>query len=178
VPDGTSCTLKCSDNCLTCDQSDATKCLTCFQGGQLDTTTNKCIADPTCNQTAICTFCNQGSILQNGYCYECTYTDEKCTGCLASALDTCNDCELGYFLLNNVCTICPEGCTDCFGQETCAKCQDNYFLVTYKDSYTGVCKVCDSHCKTCASNAFLCTSCNENFTLQGSKCISSVTVAI
>lgn len=55
--DGSSCVLKCSANCFTCDQNDATKCLSCYAGSTLNTTSNKCDIDISCNQTSSCLFC-------------------------------------------------------------------------------------------------------------------------
>jgi hypothetical protein len=129
--DGKKCVLKCSDNCLTCDANNATKCLTCFTGSQLNTTTTKCVSDPTCNQTSSCTFCNDGFVLNNGQCVQCKYTDTNCTSCLTSDVATCASCKFGFYLTENTCKACQAGCGNCVGASSCVTCNDGFYIVAY-----------------------------------------------
>ena len=87
--DGSSCTLKCSESCLTCDQSSASKCLSCYAGSALNTISNKCMVDMSCNTTSSCLFCGEGYVLNGGNCLQCQTTDVNCLGCRFDQLSVC-----------------------------------------------------------------------------------------
>ena len=52
-------------------------------------------------------------------------------------------------------------------------CRDSFYLDRVLLSATGRCLACQSTCKTCIRNAFLCTTCRDGFSLEGTKCINN-----
>jgi len=63
--------------------------------------------------------------------YTCTPCDEPCTKCAAAGNTQCSECEVGTFLLNNV---CESDCTNPVGY--------------VPDSDNNICLQCNV-CKTC-----------------------------
>ena len=52
-------------------------------------------------------------------------------------------------------------------------CSDGFYLDRVLLSATGRCLACQGTCRTCIRNTFLCTSCRDDSTLEGSKCINN-----
>lgn len=176
--DGSQCQIKCSDSCATCDSQNPDLCLTCYSGADLNTTTNKCITDLTCNTNNSCSACSEGYAISSSHCYQCTYSADNCIACTFESLNICARCPTGYYLKNGTCNACTGNCVSCLGKNACVKCAAGYYLVKEDSSPTGSCKVCDSTCLTCSGNPTVCTSCTGAYKLSGSSCISPNRVTV
>lgn len=73
---------------------------------------------------------------------------------------------------SNACNKCEGNCVSCLGKGACVKCESGYYLVKDTGSASGICKPCDSTCKTCTELSTSCTSCPDKYELTGSDCIS------
>lgn len=101
----TKCIERCDSSCLTCSETNKTQCFSCYAGSFLQN--SQCIPDLSCNPSKTCTACADGYALVNGECLKCTYSDEKCQGCSALALNVCTKCKLGsYMNANKECLKC------------------------------------------------------------------------
>lgn len=112
---GTKCSLKCSENCATCQDNLPNKCLSCFADGTLNAKTSICDNNLACNTDSSCTFCPKGYALSNEKkCLQCTYSDAaNCMACMFNDLSTCARCSTGYYLLNKACKACSSPCITC-----------------------------------------------------------------
>lgn len=70
------------------------------------------------------------------------------------------------------CQICPGNCEYCIGSGQCVKCNAGYWIERLASGTTGVCRLCDSPCKTCEGGPKKCTSCIDKYNLQDTSCIS------
>ena len=81
--------------------------------------------------------------------FECVVTKVKCAS-MCSNCDksngTCLGCSRGYYLVNNRCLKCDQGCESCTNQGVCTSCKESYFLDN------GSCLSCGSGCKKCKNN--------------------------
>ena len=189
-----------SHNCTQCEVG----CQLCF-GGSLNECTQcqitaanisffKVIDVNTCNQT-----CPPGQ-----YPYplllSCRACHSSCLTCNTSDIDcqTCNNITgIPYFyynnrclltcpaalygeVSNNTCTVCPTGCSLCFGasQSECTKCTTSdvtpYFLVfgttncstscppgQFSSNASNSCFMCDPNCNTCVDTSTYCLTCTR-----------------
>lgn len=99
-----------------------------------------------------CTLCNTQMNTQEGY-----YVDPNqgcdlklCEGrfqnCLECNKDFCTKCKTGYFLKENTCETCPNGCTECTSEIKCTACKSGYLISK------NVCKkMTDAPCLTIGS---------------------------
>ncbi len=132
------------------------------------------MADLSCNVAKTCTSCGLGFALRAGECIECNTGDNNCIACSASNLNSCTRCASGFYINDNrQCIKCSSECKTCQSQEACMSCSDGFYLDRALLSATGRCLACRSTCKTCSRNAFLCTSCRDGFSLEGTKCINN-----
>jgi len=90
--------------CVSLDSSG--NCNNCFGGYTLNTGSNTCSADLTCNSTSSCTVCPQGYTLSSGQCSACTL-GTSCLACSSTSSTTCIKCATGSYLdASNVCQTC------------------------------------------------------------------------
>ncbi|ELP84029.1 hypothetical protein EIN_347160 [Entamoeba invadens IP1] len=112
----------------------------------------------TCLYKDKCTSCNSKySNNYYGFCYKCEkgfYFDiDVCNKCmnecgLCSSKEKCDICINGYYIYDNSCFVCPEGCSTCYyesGQIYCETCLIGYYLDLYS------CKKC-INCLRCKSD--------------------------
>ena len=171
------------DHCYTCPDEGATAgcsscsadntCEACVSGKILKTSgsTKTCAAEAECtagffvstaSDVKTCASCTDNS---NGVpdCATCeARADDKakakclsCTGAKKPKVDgtQCNECD-------------SPGCTNFDTASQCAVCGDGY----RHDANT--CQKCTpEHCKACANDAKICTTCSEGYTLEGGKCV-------
>jgi hypothetical protein len=105
-----------------------------------------------------CTICSQSS------CASCTS-------------DVCQSCMIGYYLFNNTCVPCPTSCISCQSSRVCDTCRPGFYRYRPLDLQGSTpCQPCNSPCKTCRWGPSLCTSCQEGFLLENSRCINQVIV--
>ncbi|KAL4435521.1 hypothetical protein ABPG74_020297 [Tetrahymena malaccensis] len=187
----TSCSACLNKDCLTCQESDSTQCLSCK--APLALLGTECVKSCGIGMTA-----NQNT----NQCQKCI---QNCSNC-DNKLSSCNLCLSGYFFLNDKCiSICPDGyfgdvqnaiCTPCSesfcsncvqSKDICTKCLQNKYVdinnnqcisdcsnTQYQDS--GYCKNCSnlySNCVSCDQN--VCKQCNNNLlvSVDQKQCINS-----
>jgi hypothetical protein len=170
--DKTKCVENCDDSCKTCSDDDKNFCTGCYSGSNLSD--GKCVADLSCNAAKTCTTCGDGYALKTGECLQCTYTDRNCMGCGSSDLTACLKCVTGFYLSpTRACVKCKPECSGCLNENACFSCSKGFYISKLAGSATGKCLACDVECKTCNQYGYLCTSCPDNYTLEGFKCISN-----
>ena len=69
----------------------------------------------------------------------------------------------------------------CADSEVCEFCENGYLLELLSETgelkiYDFVCRPCDENCLTCIEEADICLSCDEDYTLNGTKCIGRFVV--
>jgi hypothetical protein len=89
-------------------------------------------------------------------------------------VNSCTSCLYGYFLSNNVCTKCANGCVSCYDGTVCYNCESGYTISTNnnKAEKSSYCVKCNRRCKTCSIKPNQCTSCASEHVLVGWKCIT------
>ena len=83
--------------------------------------------------------------------------------------EECDECYIGYSLVNNTCLESDEDLTDKY----CKEWKDNVCLECSQGSFLNVdnfCKLVNPLCKTYNRNNGFCTSCYPGFTLIRSGC--------
>ncbi|CAD8127452.1 unnamed protein product [Paramecium sonneborni] len=91
----------------------------------------------------------------------------------------CNTCNPDYYKSGNNCYACTKPCATCStNATTCTACVDttNQVISTcacnnglIMNTSTYLCENCPSNCKVCSSST-ICTSCNDNYWLNGNSC--------
>jgi hypothetical protein len=102
----------------------------------------------------ICSLCNEGAVLSNGFCVPC---QAGCAVCSNSNISLCLVCAAGYYFnQTGGCSQCQiENCMTCssFG---CTSCQNGYIL----NSTFSCVLPCEFPCATCSSNdSSFCLTC-------------------
>ena len=108
--------------------------------------------------------------------YEYTHptTNEKvCTdGCKFHQTPTkCKACMNGFYLSQNKCLPCSNGCLKCDKLEVCSKCGDGFWKSRVGSAVN--CKPCDKNCLSCfAEKGDKCVDCKRGYFLDqiGKKC--------
>ena len=146
---GDNCTDDCSTDCLnnTCYKSSGS-CVECPSKKYGDLCNLECSAN-----------CKDSICFKNGTCVECVLgksgdsceleCPNNCTQCDKNDNKKCIKCDEGFYLPNNECQQCSEGCID-------GKCDDKNGNCDCKEGYTG--PKCDSKCEV------NCDGCNQNGT--------------
>lgn len=94
----------------------------------------------------------------------------------------CFACYDGFYLdMNGDCIECTDNCEICFDSEVCLVCEDGYLVEIATESddliyYGTQCFACSDRCETCIFERDICTSCGENFKLNGTTCIGKYVV--
>ncbi|CAD5126721.1 DgyrCDS14781 [Dimorphilus gyrociliatus] len=122
-----------------------------------------------------CWQCKEGSIPSKDKltCLDCP---EFCTntGCLLDnqGKTICKSCKEHYYLKENTCFACSNGCKNCTSSSICLECYSNYAA---SDS-TKECIKCPTNCNKCTWNfktsLVECSSCNPLYTLKDTTCIA------
>ena len=129
----------CNSLCNTCESTDPTKCTSCNTGYYFDSTAKSCT--------------------------QCTQTNPNSCKACASAVSTCTECKLKYYLDNGQCKSCSGGCKKCSSDTVCTECSTGYYL---KNSACDTCRM--PNCKKCSS-ATTCTECDSgNYLTTDGKC--------
>ena len=163
------CKRKCdfgiNEKCLNCNGN---QCASCNPGYYLDD--GKCLSCginncEECDKNKICKICEKGYDLENNLCIKkCEVGDnEKCKTCNNIKIGECSECNLGYYLPDDVkdktkCYQCGEGCLSCSGGE-CYSCDIGFKLT---DNFK-----CEPKCKL--GQGDLCLSCDYSMT-GGENC--------
>jgi hypothetical protein len=140
-------TVPCTLPCRSCSAT-LIQCLSCYTLDNLQTivANQKYLSLGNCNIA-----CNSSAYADVNYiCYAC---DSSCKTCSQSATN-CTSCfATSPYILNNTCySTCPSG--------------------YYADATNSQCVACINNCKTCLS-ASICVTCNTNYNLNGTSCIST-----
>ena len=182
--------VKCQDiNCNICQGSLPNLCIDC---------NSEYLINKISSNEAIClSSCEKGKFYNESN-FNCENCINNCLECSNS--DTCDKCELEYYLLNNTCVnTCPEGyyenstvCSKCSTENcktcpnnVCSECLSEFNIIKSNENVIcsescpsgyygneGICKKCGDLCLRCL-NENTCTQCiGENLLLNG-KCVSS-----
>lgn len=68
---------------------------------------------------------------------------------------------------------CPTGCSTCANQNSCFTCSPGYASQIQSTTTQTSCVACQSPCTQCMGNAQTCTVCQQGYTLNGWKCITT-----
>jgi len=103
--------------------------------------------------------CDPDSFFSYGTCYQCC---DNCEECYEGSCYTCKD---GYYLDQNSCVPCMEGCRYCDGPDSCYECLDQYTLdMPCVSCPTKNCNYCDEY------EPEMCYSCAEGFYMSIDVC--------
>jgi len=81
---------------------------------------------------------------------------------------TCQSCLLGYGLIDNACTPCPDNCLFCSTANECDLCLTPANLIV--DNRT--CQTCPDNCVSCIWNETNCTTCVQGYFELFGKCVA------
>ncbi|EAR94687.2 latrophilin/CL-like GPS domain protein (macronuclear) [Tetrahymena thermophila SB210] len=110
-----------------------------------------------------------GDIKQSPSCIQCA---QKCLIC-SGKIDTCTQCNLGYYSNASDCSPCSQYCQQCTNSTTCQQCQSGTYLINsgcttkcpigmFGNQITQMCQNCDTSCSTCnGPYQFDCLSCQD-----------------
>lgn len=148
-----------------------------FQTGQ---TCNDCPPScQKCDNSSTCQECTDGYILFNGICIR-----EKQNRPILKKKSLLDDCEDGYYSVDDRCEPCFEYCSTCVGKpDSCTSCnKTGYYKYlhqftcenacpprTVSSSY--VCVNCPEHCEQCLTPSY-CKKCDDSYYLYASQCYS------
>ena len=142
-------------NCLSCDISGCNSCPTGYYalatsaGGECRACPNNCY---NCSSDTFCIQCTSNYYLYNNLCSACTpptlwsnetaittvlghcYACSSISSCFSCSATGCNQCNVGYALVNNTCQLCPTSCQTCANSTVCTQWNTNYYL------YSGSCQ--------------------------------------
>jgi hypothetical protein len=168
------CEVRCQLPCLTCSSTNPTLCLSCQSGSTLDTNTNTCVIDLSCNSNSSCITCGQAlnyfllpstggatcqlcPVLSN--CVQCDYIDPN----------SCAICAKGlYRNSTGHCVACTGNCIECRAPSVCSSCKAGF---TLKQGFLeGECIACAFPCTTCIGSPFHCLTCASGTSRLGWTC--------
>ncbi|KAL4483582.1 hypothetical protein ABPG72_016863 [Tetrahymena utriculariae] len=153
-------------NCEVCSQFK--HCISCQSGYYLDKQKNQCKKCEVDNcmvcesSSSICTQCFAAYSLQ-------TMHNDSINGGQAQ-MQICNPkglCQIGYYLQKlGKCQKCDQSCLHCYenGNDKCYQCSMGHYM---NNQY---CMKCEPNCKTCKYRSNYCTSCQQGYFLNGSRC--------
>lgn len=181
------CELPCSFPCISCNSTNPAICYDCISGYSLKN--SQCVADISCNSDSSCLVCPFGynllventAVKITQSCVQCN-TVSNCARCSMANTSECLSCPPGNYLSNGVCLSCPYGCSECISETMCTKCsyiegfipqqsgslQDN----RVNQGWLLNCIACSDNCNTCLGSPSTCTSCDFEYTLVGTVCVS------
>ena len=186
----------CHPSCKECTGTGENQCSSCHCGFLLKSGDNVCVHEDACGKIP-------GYFPTPEKCEKCHFTCEKCTGSSEKECTVCKEgrklvdgkCVLievcdetkGYFMKNDKCYKCEEGCLKCKSKEECEKCDmEGYYLedgickkaqecdktigTFFND---GKCSPCQTvGCKDC-KNQDTCNTCDDgyNYDKDTGKCV-------
>lgn len=152
----------CGDQCYTCDSSNPSTCLSCFNS-TYSTYNFFSALDNKCHQT-----CLSGTYGSASTCLAC---HPICATCTNGLFNSCSQCAINYtmnsegicestcgsnmFLSSGVCASCNSNCEGCLNETTCYNCKSGAVLV----GSTCVFSQCQHPCQTCEGSSNFCLSC-------------------
>ena len=177
-----SCSCKdCSNlfsNCIECDSTKCTKC----KDNNYYIKNNKCESCPT-NK-----ICDGINAYDESYCtnpptgYYCDGNNiKRCSDKYSMYCATCNSskclsCVVGYYLSNNTCNYCGDGCDYCVNSSQCSVCSKG-ILMDSNNKCTIFCSSVISNCELCP-NATKCTECLGGYYVNSNnKCSPCTDIA-
>lgn len=163
------CAQTCQAPCATCSITNNAQCTSCLAGYTYSQSTASCT--PVTNCSGPCTVCPFNFVLSNQQCLQCGNT--KCARCLATNLNVCSTCYSGSYLNQGVCNSCPTGCSTCSTPTNCLSCGSGYTSQVQTITTQTLCVACQAPCAQCIGNAQTCTVCQQGYTLNGWKCVST-----
>ena len=98
------------------------------------------------------------------YIYDEEICSKKVSNCAMCLDSTCIRCKNNYYLKNNKCFECSDGCINCDITQGCTRCEKGYYL---KD---GTCTTCPAGCSKC-ENETSCSECKDGYYISGNQCI-------
>jgi proprotein convertase subtilisin/kexin type 5 len=162
---------------MTClGASNLSVCTSCYPGSYLSgqVCVPQCSANCLlCSNQNNCTRCNIGytqfaQTLNQTICVPCTL---GCATCAQNMPNVCLQCNLGFYMNGNSCTMCPANCRNCdkFG---CYYCISGYS----RTSTLNCTPTCQLPCATCSSSPTTCTSCIAGYSYNplNNTCLSQI----
>ncbi|CAG9335125.1 unnamed protein product [Blepharisma stoltei] len=159
---GSTCTLSCSSPCSEC-QKGSTNCRACLDGFYLSgdyclqCTIPNC---EVCQSADICKFCSTSYYWNGTNCAPC---GQNCLFCNNMQCISCQnpfimshtnpencECPQGFYNNNQICTACPESCTECTSSINCTSCKNQFYLHDY--GYSVNCTSCDQSTYLCGNH--------------------------
>ncbi len=95
----------------------------------------------------------------------------------------CFACYDGFYPdSNGDCVACSGNCEICIDDKVCFECSEGYVLEIASETdslttYGTECVACDPRCKTCVFETDICSSCPDEYKLNGTTCIGLFVVA-
>ena len=186
------------DECINYTLHDCSRCLIGYYYNSEERKCNKC--NETChkcyNETT-CLECKKGYYLnENNECETLNKQMESCKHTIPGNPDKCAICKNRYYRDQTYCKKCINNCSICFEENTCIKCEDEYFLLTnttqcisynklincktkthsgciecenkyyINKQYCSLCSETIKHCSTC-SNGNQCNECENEYVRNG-----------
>ena len=90
------------------------------------------------------------------YIFDESICKNSVTNCSICVGNECIRCDKGYYLEENTCKQCPEGCENCESADKCLQCKDEGYF-----QKNGKCSKCAPGCIKCSSETS-CTKCCDN----------------
>ena len=149
-------------NCRHCSETDPAVCSICNKGFILDSSnTSRCVAISGCMNASnvtvgTCEVCSPLYALNTttNMCVSCQ-VPQGCLTCDISNINVCTQCQMGLFLQNGTCFMCPDLCFSC-DASGCLQFSPEVLTVNDKILLVG----CPFPCKSCnGSDPFYCTDC-------------------
>ncbi|KAG8455262.1 hypothetical protein GDO86_001457 [Hymenochirus boettgeri] len=183
---------KCFPHCESCVGSRSDQCTVCKPGFYLNEESNSCTTNcpegfylnenknlcrkcnencKSCTSEQMCTECRPGLSLQGSKCgvscengkyynalkKECDPCHRSCATCSGPGIDNCINCIEGTLFEDGKCML---------------SCSYGYYLTQSKTNTFKICKKCDASCLGCSGPGDRnCTSCPDNYVLEGALCI-------
>ncbi|ELP83628.1 protein serine/threonine kinase, putative [Entamoeba invadens IP1] len=152
----------CGEGCSLCDD---TSCFECKDGYIFKSRT--CVANTVANclisSNSTCILCNENFVkTSNGNCERLTTENCKFESVDNNNNVKCKVCDNNTILSQDsygkyICGTEKMARCDIANEFGCERCIEGYYLTG------GECKVCDSNCKTCASESTRCVTCNFGY---------------
>jgi hypothetical protein len=174
------CVEKCPEDFLVingeCKSCEVEKCQSCLQGFcntcKIGYFLNNLQCKPctfgckNCESDKRCLECEESFQIVGSTCLSCQSFTKNCSECKDFI---CSKCQEGFFLSQNLCLPCEDGCQVC-EESRCVKCSSGFLMknMSCVECSEKKCTSCTSHCQKCQDS--LCLSCENNFELLNGSC--------